>query len=433
MQYYSTNGQVPSASFQEALFRGLAPDGGLYMPSSIPQLPEGFFEELHTKTLPEIGTAVAGHFVEDEIPGADLEALVGEAMNFEIPLVNVEEQTHTLELFHGPTRSFKDVGARFMSRAMGWFNRGGGREVTVLVATSGDTGSAVANGFLGVEGVRVVLLYPSGKVSHIQEQQLTTLGQNITALEVEGVFDDCQRMVKAAFVDQELSQALRLTSANSISIGRLIPQSFYYFHAVGQLGKGAEPPVICVPSGNFGNLTGGLIAHRMGLDVARFVAATNANAVVPDYLASGEFQPRPSVRTLSNAMDVGNPSNFVRMLELFDHDVDKMRATIQGHAFDDRMTMHMLAFTQKRTGYLMDPHGAVGLLGLLKSRGDHHGPEIFLETAHPAKFGDVIEEHLGEPVPLPDDLAVCLQKTKQTVKVGSRNEDLKAFLMDVVR
>lgn len=430
MQYFSTNKQSNPVSFEAALMQGLAPDGGLYFPRSFPRLPDSFFENLGERSLTEIGFEVARHFVDGEVEDGDLKGLLENALSFEIPVVEVESGIHTLELFHGPTRSFKDVGARFMSRLMGHFNRDADREITVLVATSGDTGSAVANGFLGVEGVRVALLFPKGKVSPIQEAQMTTLGQNVQALEVDGTFDDCQRMVKAAFVDAELMERFRLTSANSINIGRLIPQSFYYHHAVGQmkasgaLAKG-EKPVICVPSGNFGNLTAGLIAEQMGLDVDRWVAATNANSVVPEYLEHGEFKPRPSVRTVSNAMDVGNPSNFARMMELFG-DVEAMRGRISGCFFDDVATMDCLAEVRERSGYLMDPHGAVGYLGL-QAKADSKG--LFLETAHPAKFGEAIEEKLGTQVELPIDLAACLGKEPLAEQIGAQPKDLKEWLM----
>ena len=374
---------------------------------------------------------VASHFVGDEVGEDVLRALVEEVLSFQIPLVEVEPGIFSLELFHGPTRSFKDVGARFMSRMMGHFNRGADREILVLVATSGDTGSAVANGFLGVEGVEVALLFPRGQVSPIQEAQMTTLGQNVRALEVEGTFDDCQRMVKAAFVDPDLKARFQLSSANSINVGRLIPQSFYYHHAVGQLRDmlgpdGAGDPVFCVPSGNFGNLTAGLIAERMGLGVASWIAATNANSVVPEYLQSGDFSPRPSVQTVSNAMDVGNPSNFARMEELFGG-VAEMGLRLGGYSFSDAETMSALADVYGRCGYLMDPHGAVGYLGLGRVR---DRPGIFLETAHPAKFSEAIEEKLGEKVPLPEDLEACLALPRLSERIGGSAEDLKAWLMD---
>lgn len=430
MQFYSTQGQAPAVSFQEALMQGLAPDGGLYFPTEIPQLPKDFFESLPQKSLSEIGIEVSQAFLGEEIDSGALRHLLEDALNFEIPLVEVENGIYTLELFHGPTRSFKDVGARFMSRMMGHFNRGNKREITVLVATSGDTGSAVANGFLGVEGVKVALLFPKGKVSPIQEAQMTTLGQNVSALEVEGTFDDCQRMVKAAFVDPELIRQRRLTSANSINIGRLIPQSFYYHYAVARLQAlaGAEVPAnICVPSGNFGNLTAGLIAERMGLGIAHWIAGTNANSVVPEYLEAGQFRPRASVKTVSNAMDVGNPSNFARMQELFP-EVSAMRERLSGFSFGDQETMEVLEKVHRRTGYLMDPHGAVGYLALQAA--GKSGAGIFLETAHPAKFGEAIEKQLGEPVVLPEDLAACLQRERKSEAISASIADLKAWLLD---
>lgn len=430
MNYYSTNHIAPSVSFRDGLFRGLAPDGGLYFPEDIPLLPDGFFQEMRGMSLPEIGARVASNLIQEEVPKAEMATLMEEVLNFPIPLVRVEEDIYTLELTHGPTRSFKDVGARFMSRMMGWFNRGESQEVTVLVATSGDTGSAVANGFLGVPGVRVVLLYPSGMVSRIQEMQLTTLGQNIVALEVNGVFDDCQAMVKAAFNDADIRAKLQLTSANSINLGRLIPQSIYYYHAVSQLPIGQENPVFSIPSGNFGNLCGGMIAWKTGLPVHRFIAATNANSVVPEYLASGQFSPRATVPTLSNAMDVGNPSNFARMLEVFGQDVEAMRGMISGYSFDDAQTMKTLAEVFNKTGYLMDPHGAVGYLGLKSEARLQGKPGIFLETAHPAKFGGAIEKEAGIQVPVPEDLAACLNKEKRSIRIGNQPGDLKAFLLD---
>jgi threonine synthase len=430
MKFYSTNRLSPSVSFREGLFRGLAPDGGLYFPEEIPVLPQSFFEEMKYLTLPEIGTKVASNLIQDEVPAVEMARMMEEVLNFPIPLVRIEEDIYTLELTHGPTRSFKDVGARFMSRMMGWFNQGESQEVTVLVATSGDTGSAVANGFLGVPGIRVVILYPSGMVSPIQEMQLTTLGQNIVALEVEGVFDDCQAMVKAAFNDADIRAKLQLTSANSINLGRLIPQSIYYYHAVAQLPEGHTNPTFSIPSGNFGNLSGGLIAWKTGLDVRRFIAATNANSSVPEYLATGQFNPRPTVPTVSNAMDVGNPSNFARMLELFDHDVEAMRGMISGYAFEDEKTMQELSRVLEKCGYLMDPHGAVGYLGLKAAALLQGKPGIFLETAHPAKFKDVIEKIPHIKVPVPEDLAASLEKEKQAILVGNQPADLKAFLLD---
>lgn len=430
MKYYSTNQQAPRVSFREGLLQGLAPDKGLYHPESIPSLPASFFAGLPGKGLAEIGIEVASQFVSDDIPEAALVNLVEDVFQFDVPLVHVEDNMHSLELFHGPTLSFKDVGARFMARCVGFFNRQETQEVTVLVATSGDTGSAVANGFLGVEGVNVVILYPSGKVSHIQEQQLTTLGQNITALEVQGTFDDCQAMVKAAFVDPDLRQKLRLTSANSISLGRLIPQSFYYFYAVAQLDEQDNPVTICVPSGNFGNLTAGLIGKHMGLKVDQYIAATNANDPVPEYLRTGTYRPRPSVSTVSNAMDVGDPSNFARMLELYDHDPQKMGADIKGFSFEDGHTLENLEKVYKRSGYLMDPHGSVAHLGLQKGRTATNGVEIFLETAHPAKFKDVIEDNLDIAVEIPEGLKACLAKEKVAVSIRKGFPSLKEYLMD---
>ena len=429
MKYYSTNRKAPLVSFRESLLQGLAPDKGLYHPETIPTLPDSFFATLPGKSLVEIGVEVGGAFVGNDIPEGDLLTLLEDVFQFDIPLVQVEEDIHSLELWHGPTLSFKDVGARFMARCVGYLNRDENQKVTVLVATSGDTGSAVANGFLGVEGVEVVILYPSGKVSQIQEQQLTTLGQNITALEVKGTFDDCQAMVKGAFVDPDLQQKLRLTSANSISLGRLIPQSFYYFYTLSQLGHRDRPVVICVPSGNFGNLTAGLIGKKMGLPVHRYVAATNVNDPVPEYLRTGVYRPRPSQPTVSNAMDVGAPSNFARMLEIYGHSPEKMREDISGYSFSDSATLENLEAVYKKTGYLMDPHGSVGNLGLLAEIQDSGAIGVFLETAHPAKFIDVIEGNLGISVQIPERLRSCLDKKKEATLVGNDLKDLKEFLM----
>ena len=408
---------------RQAVLDGLASDGGLYMPESIPHLPRRFFDEMRGKSLQEIAYIVASVFLCEDVPAEKLHKITSGALNFEIPLVKVGD-AHVLELFHGPTLAFKDVGARFMARLMSHFVQGESRELTILVATSGDTGSAVANGFHNVPGIRVVVLYPSGKVSELQERQMTTLGGNITTLEVDGVFDGCQALVKQAFVDSELKEHLWLSSANSINIARLIPQTFYYFWALAQLPEG-EPRVVTVPSGNFGNLTAGLIAKRMGLPVDRFIAATNENDVVPEYLMSGEYRPRPSVATISNAMDVGAPSNFVRMLDLYEGDVQSMREDVVGIKVTEEQTRETITRVYQEHGYTLDPHGAVAYNACERSvkRG------VVIETAHPAKFGDVVESQIGKSIEIPERLAVCLDRTKQARQMANDFGMFKKFLL----
>lgn len=436
MKYISTNEKADPASFAEAALQGLAPDGGLYVPKEWPQLRNNFLEELSQKNLQEIGYEVSRLFV-DELDDETLKKVVEDALDFDAPLVRLENNIHILELFHGPTMAFKDFGARFMSRIFSALRNQSDDDLIILAATSGDTGSAVAQGFLGVEGVKVCLLYPSGKVSHIQEQQLTTAGQNVTALEVEGSFDDCQRMVKQAFSDSELNKDLLLSSANSINIARLIPQMFYYFYAISQLSDEASP-IFCVPSGNFGNLTAGVMAQKVGLPAAGFIAATNANDVVPTYLKTGDFQPKPSERTISNAMDVGNPSNFERMLYLFDEDHKKMRRHIWGASFSDAATEQAIQEVYNSEGYLMDPHTAVGYRAVQQYREsenfhfdeDKSAPSIILSTAHPAKFGDVIEPVIGQGVAIPNRLRACLNKEKQSISMTNSYDSLKQWLVN---
>ncbi len=411
---------------------GLAPDGGLYMPESIPRLPQRFFDELRGKSLQEIAFIVSTVFLGEDVPPEKLHEITSGALDFKIPLVQVGD-AHVLELFHGPTLAFKDVGARFMARLMSHFVELGStevqresRELTILVATSGDTGSAVASGFHNVPGIRVIILYPSGKVSELQERQMTTLGGNITALEVDGVFDDCQALVKQAFVDTELSQTLWLSSANSINIARLIPQMFYYFWALGQLPEG-EPRVVTVPSGNFGNLTAGLMAKRMGLPVDRFIAATNVNDVVPEYLTNGGYRPRPSVPTISNAMDVGAPSNFARMMELYGGDVQAVREDVVGIKVSEQQTRETIARVYREHSYVLDPHGAVAFNACERSvkRG------IVMQTAHPAKFGDVVESQIGKPVEIPSRLAACMDHPKQASHMINNFEVFKGWLLSL--
>ncbi|WP_224997330.1 threonine synthase [Cesiribacter sp. SM1] len=429
MQYYSTNKSAATVRLPYAVLKGLADDGGLYMPESIPQLPASFFETIHTKTLPEIGYAVASALIGDEVPADVLKKIVEETLNFPIPAVRVENDIYSLELFHGPTMAFKDVGARFMSRLMAYFNQNESRELKVIVATSGDTGSAVAAGFYNVPGIKVYILFPKGKVSPLQQKQLTTWGGNITAIEIDGTFDDCQKMAKQALGDAELNKNNLLTSANSINIARLIPQSFYYFWAFAQLREKGKPLVFCVPSGNFGNITGGLLAAAMGLPVHHFIATTNANDVVPEYLRTSVYKTRPSVQTISNAMDVGNPSNYARMCELFDHNHQRFCEKISGYAFSDEETRKAMV-SVKAQGYLLDPHGAVAYLGLKEylreSKAEATG--VFLETAHPAKFREVVEETLGEAVEIPQQLQAFIAKQEQIIHLPNDYEQLKNMI-----
>jgi threonine synthase len=429
MKYISTHGSAPAVSFREAVMRGQAPDGGLYMPELIPRFPSVFFQELPNLSWAEIAFRVARPYIDEDLPDDVLWQILTEALNFNIPLIKVRDHLYSLELFHGPTLAFKDVGARFMSRCMAYFSRSEEKKLTILVATSGDTGSAVANGFLEVEGVEVVILYPRGKVSEIQESQFTTLGRNITALAVEGTFDDCQRLVKTAFADEELKEKMHLSSANSINIGRLLPQSFYYYYAQAQLCDASLRPVISVPSGNFGNLTSGLMAAATGLPVAFFVAATNANKVFPEYLASGTFTPQPSVETLSSAMDVGNPSNLARIRHLFDDDVKTIRKRIRSFSFTDEETRAAIHEVAATTGYVLDPHGAVGYLGLVKALDNAEVPGIFLATAHPAKFKDVVAEETGKLPEIPERLARCMGKEKMSIPVGKDYGEFREFLL----
>lgn len=415
MNYYSTNNKKSTVSLKEAVLKGLAPDKGLYMPESIPVLPESFFGSLPEKSFQQIAYEVAHALLQHDVPADELRKMVEHTITFDAPLVEIEKSVFSLELFHGPTLAFKDFGARFMSQLLSWFAKEEKREIVILVATSGDTGSAVANGFLGVPGVKVVVLYPSGKVSDIQEKQFTTLGQNITALEVDGTFDDCQRLVKEAFLDEELNKNFFLTSANSINIARLIPQSFYYFYAWSRL-KDRSNVVFSVPSGNFGNLTAGLIAKRMGLPIRHFIASTNRNDIVPEYLDTGTFNPKPSKATVSNAMDVGNPSNFARMMDLYANDLNNIKADITGYRFSDEETKQAMREVYKTSNYILDPHGAVGYLGLKKYLAEHtEATGVFLETAHPAKFLDVVEETLKTEINIPERLKQFVKGNKKSI------------------
>lgn len=427
MLYYSTNKSAPAVDFKEATIRGQAPDKGLYFPETVPTLSPDFFKALGTRSQADIAFDVIRPYVGNTIADDELYTIAAETVNFEFPLVKISDGIYTLELFHGPTLAFKDVGARFMSRCLGHFSKDVNQKIIVLVATSGDTGGAVANGFYGVEGVEVVILYPSGKVSSVQEKQLTTLGGNIHALEVHGNFDDCQSMVKRAFADTALTSKLFLTSANSINVARWLPQQFYYFYAARQWDL-EQPPVISVPSGNFGNICAGLMAHRSGLPVSHFVASCNANDMIPSYLKGGALQPKAAIATISNAMDVGNPSNFVRILEIFEHAFPSLKKTLSSYSYTDQQTRDELLQVKKESGYLLDPHGAVGLLGLKEYLYANGGAGYFLETAHPVKFYDVVEPITGEAVSIPPAIQAILPLQKKSVVISSEYEELKSFL-----
>ena len=430
MLFYSTNHKSPKVDFREATVNGLAPDGGLYFPEKIPLLSEDALKNLKSKSKAETAFEVIRPYVGNTITEDALFEICKHTVNFDIPLVKINDKIYSLELFHGPTLAFKDVGARFMSRCLGYFSKDSDKKVTVLVATSGDTGSAVANGFLGVDGVEVVILYPSRKVSKIQELQLTTLGQNITALEVQGTFDDCQQMVKQAFSDKELQQKLFLTSANSINIARWLPQQFYYFFAWQQWAL-AEPPIICVPSGNFGNICAGLLAYTSGLPVRHFIAACNTNDVFTRYLETGSFMAKDAKATLSNAMDVGKPSNFVRLLEIFGHDFEKLKDHISSFSISDAETMNTIARVFKTYNYKLDPHGAVAYRSLEKCLEDEPKAKgVFLETAHPAKFNSVVEKAIGQTIPFPESMQYLLALKKQSTVMSANYDELKTFLLN---
>ena len=428
MKYYSLNHNAPKVSFQEAVIQGLAPDQGLYFPEHLTPISASFFDKIETLSNEEIAFQVIQEFVGDEIPEINLRQIITETLCFDFPLVKVENNIYSLELFHGPTMAFKDVGARFMSRCLAYFNsdKKGARN-TVIVATSGDTGGAVANGFLGVEGVDVVILYPSGKVSDIQERQLTTLEKNITALEVDGDFDACQDMVKKAFLDDSLSYK-NLTSANSINIARWLPQMFYFFFAYKQLKSENKPLIFSCPSGNFGNICAGIIAKKLGLPIKHFVASTNVNDTVPRFLEAGLYDPKPSKATISNAMDVGNPSNFSRIQAMYKNDLSEFKKDFSSFSFSDTETEIALQTIYKSSGYIAEPHGVVGYLGLKKELENHPSDiGIFLETAHPIKFLDVVESLLNVKLPIPSQIESILNKEKWSVKIKTY-EDFKAFL-----
>jgi len=429
MLYYSTNKQSPKVNFKEATILGQAPDRGLYYPERIPTLSKDFVSNYKGWSNQAIAFQMIRPYVGDTIPPVMLNKIIAETINFEFPLVQVDENIFALELFHGPTLAFKDVGARFMSRCLGHFVRGMKKEVTVLVATSGDTGGAVASGFYEVEGVSVVILYPSGKVSNTQELQLTTNGKNIKALEVSGTFDDCQQLVKQAFADSDLTKQLFLTSANSINVARWLPQQFYYAFALKQW-KEKNPPVIAVPSGNFGNLCAGLLAYKSGLPVQHFIAACNANDVVPNYFRSGDYKPKPAISTLSNAMDVGNPSNFIRILELFNHQFNSLKNAITSYSISDETTKQVIRQVYAEQQYLLDPHGAVGYISLKEYLRNHEAIKgIFLGTAHPVKFHDAIEPLIGKDIDLPGSVEHLLEKKKHSIKMDPEFSNLKEILL----
>jgi threonine synthase len=430
MLYYSTNNQSPKISFKQATVNGQAPDKGLYFPEVIPQLDKKFIEDIQQYTNAEIAFYVIKDYVSDSIPKDELEKIISETINFDFPLVNVTQNIFSLELFHGPTLAFKDVGARFMSRCLGYFVKEYNKKITVLVATSGDTGGAVADGFYNVDGVEVIILYPTGKVSSVQELQLTTHGKNISAIEIDGSFDDCQLLVKQAFADELLNKELFLTSANSINVARWLPQQFYYFFAYKQWHDKSHPPVISVPSGNFGNICAGLLAHRSGLPVKHFIASCNANDVVHQYLETENYATKHSVATLSNAMDVGNPSNFVRILELFEKEFISLKNVLSSYSILDDETKAIIKEIFVVNNYLLDPHGAVGYLGLLKYLQKHpHLQGIFLETAHPVKFYDVVEPVIQSTVPMPAAIKELSGKKKLSIKMRVEYESFKEYLL----
>ena len=431
MNYYSTNHQAPLATLEKAVVKGLAEDKGLYMPESIKPLPQEFFDNIENLSFQEIAYTVADAFFGEDVPAEDLKRIVYDTLSFDVPAVKVTDSIYSLELFHGPTLAFKDVGARFMARLLQYFLRKEGKgEVNVLVATSGDTGSAVANGFLGVDGIHVYVLYPKGKVSPIQECQFTTLGQNITAIEVDGVFDDCQALVKNAFMDSDLNAHMRLTSANSINVARFLPQSFYYFYAYAQMKKLklADQLVVCVPSGNFGNICSALFGKKMGLPIKRFIAANNANDIFFKYLQTGKYEPKASVQTIANAMDVGDPSNFARIYELYDKSYSAICADISGAAYSDKLIAETIRQVEASTGYICDPHGACGFRALQEGLKDGE-TGIFLETAHPAKFKDTVDSILGKSIDIPAKLQAFMKGTKQSITLTKQFAEFKQYLL----
>ena len=429
MKYYSTNGKAPLASLEKAVVKGLAEDRGLYMPEQIKSLPDEFFDNIENLSFHDIAFRVAQAFFGEDVPENDLRRIVCDTLAFDVPAVKVTDNIYSLELFHGPTLAFKDVGARFMARMLQHFLSSGSGEVNVLVATSGDTGSAVANGFLGVEGIKVYVLYPKGKVSPIQECQFTTLGRNITAIEVDGVFDDCQALVKNAFMDKELNSRMKLTSANSINVARFLPQSFYYFYAYAQMKKLglADNLVVCVPSGNFGNICSALFGKKMGLPIKRFIAANNSNDIFYKYLQTGKYEPKASVQTIANAMDVGDPSNFARIYDLYGKSHDAIVADISGATYSDSQIADAMRECYADNGYVCDPHGACGYQAL--KEGLQPGETgIFLETAHPAKFKSVVDGILHTDIEIPQKLQAFMKGTKQSVSLPNDYEAFRQLL-----
>jgi len=429
MQFYSLNHSSPKVSFKEAVIKGIAPDKGLYFPERIPKIDKKVFDRIDAYSNQELAYEMIKEFVGDDIPENDLKSIIADTLSFDFPLVQIEKEVFSLELFHGPTMAFKDVGGRFMARCLSYFNKKQTTEVTVLVATSGDTGGAVASGFLGVKGVNVLILYPSGKVSEVQEKQLTTLGQNIKALEVDGTFDDCQAMVKTAFLDTEITDSIQLTSANSINVARWLPQMFYFAFAFKQLKDKSKKLVFSTPSGNFGNICAGFMAQQLGLPVSHFIASTNANRVVPNFMTNGIYEPLKSVATISNAMDVGDPSNFIRIREIFKDNFKKIQKNLSSYSFSDYQTREAMQEVHTATGYVMDPHGAVGYLGLkeyLKEQNKAQG--IFLETAHPVKFLDVVEPVIQKRIAFPPQIEEIMDRKKVADSISTYDE-LKAFLL----
>ena len=433
MLYYSTNNRNHKVSLKEAIVKGIAEDKGLFMPEQIKALPKSFYDKIETLSLQEIAFEVAIQFFGEDVDHDALKEIVYDSLNFPIPLVEIKKDLYSLELFHGPTLAFKDVGGRFMARILNYFTKNQKEEIIVLAATSGDTGSAVANGFLGVEGIKVGILYPKGKVSAIQEMQFTTLGKNITAFEVDGTFDDCQAMVKKAFGDEALNKTINLTSANSINIGRLLPQSFYYFYGYAQLPDKQKETVVCVPSGNYGNLSAAIIAKRMGLPVSHFIAATNVNDIVPEFLKTSVYCPRPSIQTIANAMDVGDPSNFARILDLYDHSYEAIKADISGYSCSDDVIRKTISSVYKTYGYLLDPHGAVGYNALNEALVGSGKQGFFIETAHPVKFNDVVENIIHEPVAIPERLEHFMQGTKQSIETSTDYAEFRERLIKLGR
>lgn len=430
MKYYSLNNNAKEVSFKDAVIKGLAEDKGLYFPNEINPLSKEFIKNIDDHSNEEIAFTVIQQFVGDEIPENILIEIIAETLSFDFPLVNIEENIKTLELFHGPTMAFKDVGARFMARCLGYLNKSSDKEVTVLVATSGDTGGAVASGFLGVKNVKVVILYPSKKVSEVQEKQLTTLGQNISALEVDGTFDDCQAMVKKAFLDSSITNTKQLTSANSINVARWLPQMFYFFFTYKQLKNKGKKLVFSVPSGNFGNVCAGMMAKKLGLPIHQFIAATNINDVVPNYLKTGTYNPKPSHQTISNAMDVGDPSNFIRIQKIYNDDLETLRDDLHSYSFTDAETKKAMLYIYKNCNYIADPHGTVGYLGCKAYIEKYQDTQcVFLETAHPVKFLDVVEPVIKKTIDYPPQINAVIDKTKKATYVKTYDE-LKSFLLN---